>query len=128
MRGETAAAIAAQRSGKAVYEQVYALFSWAGCDVTRFAQSRRSKQTPGVPDLYVRHVELGKRLWFECKAGTGRPSRAQRDWHERERACGGEVVVGGYDEAVEVLVSWGLIERHGRLDLRVVRHGERSSG
>ena len=56
--------------------------------------------TPGIPDLYVQPPPgLGPPFWVEVKVGRDTLSEAQRDFIEREVACGGApVIVGGLND------------------------------
>jgi hypothetical protein len=64
-----------------------------GFDISSTQQSRASRVTVGIPDLYATHAAWGLRLWIECKRPGGRVSKAQQAWHDAERAAGGIVLV-----------------------------------
>lgn len=64
-----------------------------GCDVSSTQQTRASRQTIGMPDLYATHAAWGVAAWLEVKRPDGRVSPAQREWHERTRAAGVHVLV-----------------------------------
>lgn len=99
-----------------LYEAIVRLCRLAGCDVTRLSQARASRQTPGVPDLYVRHVGVGVRLWIEVKRPGGRLSPAQQAWLDTERRAGGDwAVVDSLDAAAAALAARGIpLEADGR--------------
>jgi hypothetical protein len=64
-----------------------------GFDISSTQQSRASRQTVGMPDLYATHAAWGLRFWLEVKRLGGRVSKAQQAWHDAERAAGGIVLV-----------------------------------
>lgn len=70
-----------------------------------------TRQTVGVPDLYLQHRRLPLTLWVEVKRPGERPNANQAAWHERERRAGGTVLVvhSGHDlhRALEPLVHPG---------------------
>lgn len=59
-----------------VQRAVTQFFRKAGCHVYSLAQGRKTRQTPGLPDLYVIHPSYGA-WWFECKVPGGKLSAAQ---------------------------------------------------
>ena len=64
-----------------------------GFDVVKLSQPQRAMMTPGVPDLYIRHMAWQLKIWIEVKTKTGKLSLHQKVWHEVERAAGGIVLV-----------------------------------
>lgn len=86
-----------------------------GFHVSRFQQTRASRQTIGVPDLWIGHPGWQLSGWLELKAPGGRLSPAQRAWHATAHASGARVaVVHDRDELVTVLIGWGApLERSG---------------
>jgi len=62
-----------------------------GYDVSDMSQGRPTRQTPGIPDLYVQGH--GVRAWLEMKTPGGRASSAQNEWIARELANGGNAAV-----------------------------------
>lgn len=65
-----------------------------GCAVTKTSQHGKPLgMTEGLPDLYASHPRWQIRLWIEVKTARGRLRPAQADWHARERAAGGTVIV-----------------------------------
>lgn len=85
------------------------LYRTLGCKVYSLSQYRRANQTPGLPDLLVKH--RGRRLsWtHECKVKSGRLSDAQREFIELCQLCGDLHIVGGYDTAVAFLTERGIL-------------------
>lgn len=80
-----------------------------GCHVSRFDQGRRTRQTPGIPDLLVMHPDWEISLWIEVKRPDGGRLRgSQKAWHSIARNSGQQVVVArGVDEAVDALEEAG---------------------
>lgn len=62
-------------------------------DVSEFSEGRRTNVEPGHPDLYARHSAWQLRFYIETKTPTGRLSKVQKEWHDRERSAGGVVLV-----------------------------------
>lgn len=62
-----------------------------GFAVYDLEQNRKTRQTPGIPDLYVQGK--GIRFWVEVKTAKGRLSEAQADFKAEEEAHGGTVHV-----------------------------------
>jgi hypothetical protein len=97
------------RPEQARYEAIVDTALRLGCDVTRFAQARASKQTPGIPDLYLRHGRARIRLWAEIKTDAGGLSEPQRRWHRTELDAGGDVVTLRTEaDLVDALAARGL--------------------
>src|SRR5690554_3039510 len=89
---------------KTVQHNVKRLLSQLGFDISDLSQPRASMQTPGIADLYCRHVRLKARFWVEVKSPTGRVSPNQKAWHEIEHESGGTVyVVHSAAEMAEIL-------------------------
>jgi len=53
-----------------------------GCAVYALSQGRATRQSAGLPDLWVLHPRLGG-VWIEVKAPGGRRSAAQTTFAER---------------------------------------------
>lgn len=87
------------------------LESLGACVDQNYVGSKRGGavwKTKGTPDLYV--ALNGKTLWIELKTATGKLSDAQKDWHERFRAQGVQVVVcRSIYEVQEALREAGMI-------------------
>lgn len=101
-----------QAPEKGDYEACWQLYRTFGCDVYRFAQARASKQTPGIPDLAVYHMETGEFWWHEVKTERGRQSDGQRVFQYRAQTCGQRYVLGGYEAALETLLELGVAEEY----------------
>lgn len=78
---------------KAVDADVMKALSTLGFEITRLQQSRRSRQTEGVPDLYASHAGWKIRVWLELKGTDGTVDPEQAAWHRAERAAGGTVLI-----------------------------------
>lgn len=63
------------------------------CHVSSTQQTRASRQTEGMPDLWFSHAAWGVSGWIECKTESGKLSKAQKAWHETNRAAGVHVLV-----------------------------------
>lgn len=57
-----------------------------GYHVSDLSQDRPTRQTPGIPDLFV--MGRGRWTWMEVKTPKGRPSDHQKAWHEVARRNG----------------------------------------
>lgn len=92
-------------------EQAYIakLFRGFGCKVYNLSQARATKQTPGLPDLWVVHRELGLAWWFETKrAAGGRISPAQHDFAEECHLADVRHYVGDRRTAAKLLVDLNI--------------------
>lgn len=58
------------------------LLEACGAWVYRLSQGRQTRQSAGLPDLYVLHAKLGA-FWVECKQPHGNQSTAQVRFQER---------------------------------------------
>jgi hypothetical protein len=77
------------------------LLGYTVCD---FSQGRQTRQTPGIPDLYVQGH--GVCAWLEMKSAKGKPSPAQVEFVARELANGGSAAIVYSDfEAVHYVES-----------------------
>lgn len=88
---------------KQIAGEIVTALRMVGFDVSSTQQSRASRQTEGMPDLHISHAAWGiAGWWIEVKRPGERPSKVQREWHERHRAAGGVVIVAtSAEEAVE---------------------------
>lgn len=101
------------------YEDAYIrkLYRTAGCVVVSFSQPRRTKQTPGIPDLRIYDTKTGTAWWHEVKRQQGpgwtyvqtKQSDAQRLFQARAEACGEEYLIGARDVAYRKLRDLGRI-------------------
>jgi hypothetical protein len=92
-------------------EQAYIskLFRGFGCRVYNLSQARATKQTPGLPDLWVTHRERGLAFWFEVKRQQGgRLSEAQREFRHECTAAHVSHYVGDRRDAAHALVQLDL--------------------
>jgi hypothetical protein len=80
-----------------------------GCDVSSTQQTRESRQTIGIPDLYATHEAWGVAAWIEVKRPGEKPTKAQHEWHERTRASGVAVLV--VTSAADALRQFGALPR-----------------
>ena len=80
-----------------------------GCDVSSTQQTRASRQTVGMPDLYASHSAWNVSAWIEVKRPGEKPSKAQREWHERTRGAGVHVLV--VTSAADALAQFGALPR-----------------
>ncbi len=65
-------------------------------------------RTPGIPDMFVFHEPSGDGWWHEVKTGSGRLSKAQREFKRLSELCGIPVIVGDSKAAKEQLISLGI--------------------
>lgn len=93
---------------RTVYEAVARVLTLAGCQVYRLAQSQASRQTAGLPDLWV--FGPAAVAWIEVKRPGGRLRPEQRVFRERCQARKVEHVVGGLEQVEALLVRWGLAD------------------
>jgi hypothetical protein len=76
---------------------------------TTSARRARSKQTPGLPDLWVTHKARGLAFWFEVKRSKEfRISDAQADFRVECTAAGVNHCWGDRRTAAKLLVDLGL--------------------
>lgn len=75
----------------------------AGCVVYILSQPRMTKQTSGLPDLWVFHPSTNRGWWFETKTPEGTLSDAQRTFAELCRNTGIKHSYGGIMEASKIL-------------------------
>jgi hypothetical protein len=78
-----------------------------GFFVSSFSQARASKQTPGIPDLYV--MGHGVALWIEMKADGCKLTTAQSVWHREAKENGVAVMVAyNTDDVLAELRTMGV--------------------
>lgn len=93
-----------QRATVAFYEAM-------GCVVARFSEGRRTRITPGWPDLAVGCIRKGKFWVHETKRTKGGRQSADQSSIERWLvACGVPYVLGGVQAAHDHLVNIGVLE------------------
>lgn len=89
---------------------VYRLYTALGCEVVWFSQPRATMQTEGIPDLKVYCRRKGLTWWHETKRPQGgKQSDAQKRFQARAEACGEHYVLGGWEEAVQVVRQFELV-------------------
>lgn len=76
-----------------------------GYKVKRLSQRRRSKVALGLPDRLYLHPIRRVAVWAELKSDTGKPSAAQREFHDLLRASGQLVVCGTANVVGDFLVT-----------------------
>ena len=100
---------------KDVQRHVVQLYAAAGCWVYSLSQGYRpggkghgtTRQTKGLPDLYVMH-SAGRVCWHETKRPGAVQSTGQRLFQCRANECNVDYVWGGYREALVWLLGHGL--------------------
>jgi hypothetical protein len=93
-----------QRDVRACYERL-------GCAVYSTSNPRRTKNTPGLPDLWVMvPIHRGWYWWHETKARDGRQSEAQKLFETRCQQAGMDYVLGGLAAALDHLRAIGLVK------------------
>ncbi len=93
-----------------VQSAVIRYYETFGCEVARFSEGRRSRITPGWPDLAVGCVRK-RAFWVHETKRThgGIQSSAQSSTQQWLEACGVRYILGGVPAAHAHLVSLGLI-------------------
>lgn len=88
---------------------VVKLLRGMGFDVWNLSQARASKQTPGLPDLWVMHREHPIAFWWETKRQVGGAlSVPQEYFRDATLRCGVAHGVGDRYAAREFLRALGL--------------------
>jgi len=73
------------------------------------SQGRHTRQSAGLPDLYLLHPKLGG-IWLEIKAPNGRRSGAQVVFHDRcERSAVKHLFVSSLEPIRQLCINAGLI-------------------
>ena len=113
---------------KSEQSEVMKLYRAYGCNVYNLSQPRATKQTPGIPDLWVvrRAGEfLGTAWWHETKRPvSGKPSSAQVEFREECEASGIVYRMGGLAVARQRLVDIGAarwVDGHDGGDIEPAR-------
>lgn len=95
-----------------VQSDVVKLFRVLGCDVYSLSQARASKQTPGLPDLWVVCRRAGLAWWWETKrTSSGRHSVEQLEFAERCVITETPYGTGDRRAAEDYMIGLGLAER-----------------
>jgi hypothetical protein len=90
---------------------VVKLYKALGCQVWSHSELRKTKQTPGYPDLTVLHPRRRLSWYHETKTPTGTLEPAQLVFRSTAAESGLTVIVGGVVAAEEFLISCGIAER-----------------
>lgn len=77
----------------------------AGFTMYWLSQKRRTKQSPGLGDLYGVHEAKGLVVWVEVKTPTGEQSPAQRDFERVHAGTPVAIVVGGVQAVRDYLAD-----------------------
>lgn len=92
--------------------EIRKLFKAYAFDVFVFSQPRATKQTPGIPDLWLAHQRLLLAFWWESKRQVGGAlSPAQVDFREACARTGTLHGSGDRYAAAQFLVDLGLAIR-----------------
>lgn len=92
-----------------IQRSVMRFYASFGCEVARFNEARRTRSTPGWPDLYIFCPSKRTTWMHECKAMWGVQSEAQGTIQRWAESCGLIYVLGGVQAAQDHLVTLGLI-------------------
>lgn len=92
-----------------VKRRITKLYRTLGCKVYSLSQPKRSGQTPGLPDMLIKHGPRGISWTHESKTKNGRLSGDQREFGDLCLLCHDHHVVGGYDAAVTFLKAQGFL-------------------
>lgn len=95
------------RLEKEIQRDVVKLYRAHGCIVYALSQTRASKQTPGIGDLYVLNPVKKRDWWHETKTLFGRQSPDQREFSLLCHSCTVEYVIGGVEAARRQLKAIG---------------------
>lgn len=107
---------------RAEQREVYKRFRAFGAEVYWLSQPRRTKQTPGLGDLWCMHPRERIAWWWETKHGAGKLEPAQerfRELCEQTHTLHGS---GGVAEAEEFLVRQGIARRGPTGQLEHIRN------
>ena len=94
---------------KTTQADVKALYWKTGCRIWDLSQPRATKQTAGLPDLYVVHGRKGSAWWHESKKPGGKQSPAQIEFEELCILSAIPYVIGGVAAAVTHLKAIGVV-------------------
>lgn len=99
------------RLEKEIQAQVMKLYRAFGCVVYNLSQARASKQSPGLPDLYVVHRGIHQAWWHETKTPFGKQSVAQKYFGEIHTKTPIRYVLGGVRAAEEQMITLAIAVR-----------------
>jgi hypothetical protein len=90
--------------------------------VFRLSQNRRTKQTPGLGDLWC-FAPMGWRLawWWETKAGRGKLEPSQEDFRDRCLETGVLWGCGDRYDAQRFPIQLGIAYRHSSGTIELLR-------
>lgn len=90
--------------------EVMKMYRAHGCVVRNLSQARKTKQAPGLPDLFVVHRGKSHAWWHETKRPVGgRYSPAQLEFRDDMQACGVGWVGGDRRAAAAQLRAIGAV-------------------
>ena len=98
------------RLERQIQVDVVNLYKAFGCQVWSHSELRKTKATPGYPDLTLLHPRRGLYFYHETKTPTGTLEPAQVTFRSVAAACGLTVVAGGVTAAEEFLISCSIAE------------------
>ena len=98
-----------ERSEESYRLEIKAAYEAIGCVVVNFSQARRSRQTPGIPDLKVYNGE--HTWWHEVKRPGQTQSPVQKQFQAMAEAAGELYVCGDYDAMAWALRYYGLVDQ-----------------
>jgi hypothetical protein len=93
-----------------VQRAVMAFYASMGCEVIRFSEGRRTRVTPGWPDLAVFCLRKGQMWVHEIKRPGGQQRPAQGNVERFFQACHVPYLLGGVQAAHDHLVNIGVLE------------------
>jgi hypothetical protein len=101
------------RLEKEIQRDVVKRYKVCACKVYWLSQPRATKQSLGIPDLYIRPPRRIKyrSFWHEAKTPTGEQSEEQLEFQIDCDAEGTDYVLGGVVAAEDQLIKLGLAER-----------------
>jgi len=85
--------VSRQSPEKRVQRSIVLAAEALGFVVSSFSQARASKQTAGIPDLFLTHPKHRFTCWIEVKAPGRKPTLEQKVWHQTAREAGNHVFV-----------------------------------
>lgn len=94
---------------KDVQASVMRFYEAFDCQIIRFNEGRKSRVTPGWPDLAVFCPRKRTHWVFEVKARGGKQSGPQSLMQDLAEACGLTYLIGGVQQAQEHLIKIGLM-------------------
>jgi hypothetical protein len=92
-----------------VGEEVRHFLKRVGWRYYSLAQGRKTRQTPGLPDLWCLHPSGRPPFWVELKSETGTSSPAQLEFAALCHTAGTGHVVGGVTQVMDHLKKIGAL-------------------